>query len=617
MDKRGILRGMSKIRRILGLVAAVGLLLAVYLPTLQTIPNGADHYYMIDVGETQIVLNNWGTLHATNYPLYVMSGNVLTTLMRAVGVEAVVAPALVSLLWGGIALALLFALAHHLTGCFWSSLALAVVFGLTRTIWIHNVIAEIYSFGLVILLALLLLALWRDPIPGRIYWLALLGGIGVAHHRAIAMAIPALLYAVWPQMTADRRHLPRILAISVLLGLLGFLQYAYPYLRAQTDAAWIYGETGTLQGLWDQFTGREASRFIGLRDDLWENFNRVNTVLIRDLTAPGIIAGLLGLVAGVADRDTCRPAITLLLLGGVAYGFHVAFYGDVLSALILPVTLSLAFGWVFLTNRVLPPRTPRMASLRTAAAAIVFLAPFVLGIFLYQQNRPFIHDLTHDPTGLEIIEQASVTPNGATLMIGWGPRHFAVGFARDIDRDPRLQDIRLVGHNADFTALDPPLVTPEYTFYRETVAWWTDRLGRPVYLRAVAPFLVEIATEPDIAESAPPGITVAVENLTCEPDRLILDVVWQTDEIPERDLSVFVHALDADGVVVAQGDQFAPVYGWRPLTTWLAGERVRDVYVMDYPPAVETIRYGLYAVLAEGGFENVLVREVPVCEDSA
>lgn len=113
-----MLRAMSKTHCVIGMVAAVGLLLAVYLLTLQTIPNGADHYYMIDVGETQIVLNNWGTLHATNYPLYVMSGNVLTTLMRAVGIEAIAAPALVSLLWGGIALALLLALAHHVTGYF-------------------------------------------------------------------------------------------------------------------------------------------------------------------------------------------------------------------------------------------------------------------------------------------------------------------------------------------------------------------------------------------------------------------------------------------------------------------------------------------------------------------
>ncbi len=89
-------------------------LLLVYLATLQTIPNGSSHYFMIDAGETQIVLNEWGSLHPTGYPLYVVSGNVLTALMRALGISPIVAPALVSLLWGMLALLLLYVFGMHL-----------------------------------------------------------------------------------------------------------------------------------------------------------------------------------------------------------------------------------------------------------------------------------------------------------------------------------------------------------------------------------------------------------------------------------------------------------------------------------------------------------------------
>ena len=64
-------------RPIVPLLLALLILLVAYLSTLQTIPNGAEHYFMIDVGETQIVLNTWGTLHTTGYPLYVIVGNVL------------------------------------------------------------------------------------------------------------------------------------------------------------------------------------------------------------------------------------------------------------------------------------------------------------------------------------------------------------------------------------------------------------------------------------------------------------------------------------------------------------------------------------------------------------
>jgi hypothetical protein len=55
----------SRNHTIAGFAVVLLILLPFYLITLQTIPNGAEHYYMIDVGEMQIVLNKWGTLHAT------------------------------------------------------------------------------------------------------------------------------------------------------------------------------------------------------------------------------------------------------------------------------------------------------------------------------------------------------------------------------------------------------------------------------------------------------------------------------------------------------------------------------------------------------------------------
>src|SRR3954469_222554 len=85
---------------LLGLGATLAILLVAYLPILQTLPNGSENYFMIDVGETQVVLNRWGTLHSTGYPLYVMIGSTLVALMRAFGVGAAAAPALVSLFWG-------------------------------------------------------------------------------------------------------------------------------------------------------------------------------------------------------------------------------------------------------------------------------------------------------------------------------------------------------------------------------------------------------------------------------------------------------------------------------------------------------------------------------------
>ncbi|MGV2436591.1 MAG UNVERIFIED_CONTAM: DUF2723 domain-containing protein [Anaerolineae bacterium] len=155
----------------------VGLFLLATLPLLQRIPNGSDHYYMIDVGETQVVLNNWGTLHATGLPLYTVLGNLLTDALTALGTPAGVAPAWVSWGWGIIATVMLWRLWAHLSGRAWLAMLAVVALVFTRTVWIHMVIAEIYSFGWLLLIALLGLALLPHDSPARrIDALASLGG---------------------------------------------------------------------------------------------------------------------------------------------------------------------------------------------------------------------------------------------------------------------------------------------------------------------------------------------------------------------------------------------------------------------------------------------------------
>jgi hypothetical protein len=606
-----VMRGFSM--RYLPLLIVLALLTALYISTLQTIPNGSDHYFMIDVGETQIVLNVWGTLHATGYPLYVISGALITNLLTALGVSPVVAPALVSLLWGVIALALVYALALRLTGRALLSAAVMAACGLTLTVWIHQVIAEVYSFGLLINALLLLIALWRGQIRHRVYWLALIGGIGVAHHRAVVMMIPALLYAAWPHLTGEPRRLPRLLVISLLLGCVGFLQYLYLPLQAWRGAPWVYGEPGTLAGLWDQFIGTEAAQFIGRPPSLWDNFALINTVLMTDLTLPGLLAGIGGLVIGLLRHR--RAAITLILSGLVSYLFHVFVYSDVLSALILQITLSLAFGWLFLGDWLL-------ARYRQIAPVVAGALLALLSALLIAGHHPFIRSLIDNETGLETIEMARQAPPDSTLMIAWGTRHFAVGFARDVLGD--LQHLTLVDHKADFAALlaQGVLITPAYTFYERPLGWWQDQIGAPVYLRTAAPGLVQIDTQPQLEPPAAlcarlniddcAGVVAAAVAVTCAPDTLTLAVDWAALSQPEQDLSVFVHLVDAAGGLLAQADQSAPVYGWYPLRRWQPGEIVRDLYLLPRHPAADHIRYGLYHQLAGGAFENVYAQSALV-----
>ena len=107
--------------------------------------------------------------------------------------------------------------------------------------------------------------------------------------------------------------------------------------------------------------------------------------------------------------------------------------------------------------------------------------------------------------------------------------------------------------------------------------------------------------------------------MRCEEGSLSLAVTWQTGAIiPEENLSVFVKAYDPAGELVAQGDQVAPVYGWRPLTSWLAGESIHDIYPLAAAP--ETCLGSSATVYTERHapvdvFEDVLSYEVrPDCQ---
>ncbi len=614
-------------------------LLVIYVTSLQTIPNGSEHYFMMDVGETQIVLNTWGTLHATGYPLYVMSGNLTVAVLRLIGVSAATAPAVVSLIWLLAALGLIYALMRHLTGRTLAPALIVLVYGLTRTVWIHGVIPEVYSFTLFLMLLLLIVALWRGEVRGRVLWLASIGGIGIGQHRAVAMLIPGLIYAAWSDVRPALRR-PRLLIAAALLGLAGLLPYAYLYLRAQAGGAWVYGEPGTLSGLWDQFMGKEAARFIGSitsLDGLNANFNLVNGVLITDLTLPGVLLGVVGLVLGVRRRETRRAALTLGLVGGVCYVFHVFAYTDVLSALILPVTLALAFGWLFVVDWVLQtsvfvgtrhasssnqfPKTGRDMSRPYSLIASVGLAllALVCAAILYAQNQPFIHELTTDPTGLETIDRAQLLPPNATIMLPWGVHHAAVGFARDVLG--LRPDIGLVDHKADYAAIlqSGRLFTLADVFYNQPIAWWEERIGQPIYLTAAAPYLVEIATRPRLglvdAQAAIEDVIALDYFLVCHEQRFSLAVNWYTPSVPERDLSVFVHGIDLAGNLVT-ADQSAPVYGWRPLTTWTPREIVSDHYLLPRVGGLQEVRFGLYEQLPSGEFRNTVeyvITDIPEC----
>jgi hypothetical protein len=103
-----------------------------------------------------------------------------------------------------------------------------------------------------------------------------------------------------------------------------------------------------------------------------------------------------------------------------------------------------------------------------------------------------------------------------------------------------------------------------------------------------------------------PAVEISVDEVYADQIRLIglttqagqqkftVELVWQSEANLTGDCLVFVHALDADGKLLAQSDS-TPVSGARPTYTWLPDEFIVDPHILTVDPAaVAALRIGLY-----------------------
>jgi hypothetical protein len=97
------------------------------------------------------------------------------------------------------------------------------------------------------------------------------------------------------------------------------------------------------------------------------------------------------------------------------------------------------------------------------------------------------------------------------------------------------------------------------------------------------PFWRERLLHPVEADFAGLISLLAYEVLEGEDGSLSLILYWRCLERMENDYTVFVHLLDAEGNIVAQGDS-PPVQGHYPTTIWAVGEMVRDEHPLVGPP---------------------------------
>lgn len=623
-----------------------------YSTTIMFSFNGGDSPYTDDTGEFQLALTLWGVPHHTGYPLYMLLGSPFVNLLRLFGIPPALGASLFSMMWTLIAVVGVAMIVWRLAQrhedsktqnlfIVYCSFFIALIFALTRSIWIHASIAEVYALNMTFEVAIIWLTLdlmekWDDKTG---WLLAFVAGLGVAHHRLVAMGLPVVGLMLLPMALANRGNKEKSvssislsslvsffnwLLISIPFFLLGFLPYLDIMRRIASGATWVYGKTDSWQGLWNLFTASEVSDWQKPNFDLAtiaQNFVDIVKVLGNELTWVGFVAAALGTVIAIVNPRSRKPG---LLVAGIALSY-IIFTALVRKAVMIEANL------MFVSLALLLGFALAIQAISHLRVFVVFFL-FAWSATLFVVHRDSVLALTRNPQSIDYVSQIEKieAPSGSYIIAPWGWRYFGLSYANRIEG--RLQGFTIIDHNADYGELAKK-VESIYTYYDTFFIFtendfWRSRWGQ-VYLSSAGPNIVRISRTPIMRDPSTPFIPfsdgIGLINVDVRPTDKdgITDVVlmWTATAKPSRDYSTFVHFSDQDQIssdedIILKHDQAAPVYAWRATTTWTPNEVVREDHPVKLPSdrQAKLIVVGMYYRNDAGEFVNLKRVEVRLKE---
>jgi len=597
-----------------------------------------------DSGELQFAAWLAGLSHPTGYPLYLILGWLWSHGLDALGLAGPArAMTLLSALFGALAVGLTYLLAVALIGQSRAgdhsarpaeriaALIAALTFAWTPTLWSQAVITEVYTLHAALVAALLWLALlWRGSAetgffpktPVSLTALALLFGLGLAHHRATLLLLPVLLvFLAWQAPKGYWRW--RQVLLLALLAFTPLLLYLYVPLRAPaTPYLAIDLWPGQPTQLVDVSPAGLASYLLGqgFAGEIQSPARAIAAApsLIQRFAAELTAIGLLLAVVGVAVLALRRHWALLWLLGAsflLLTGFNL-FYtiGDIAvfyipSYLIACVWIGVAAAW--LAGLVAAAVNRRWVGLGDGAGIATAVLLAALPVYLFLSHAP-AQDRSQD----------TAAADGWQALLAANPAPNAVLVSNDRDELMPLWYLQQVeGVRPDLAGVFP-LLLPE--------PGWLDvgqavdsalSTGRPVYLIKPMPGL-EVKAE--LGQADPSGLTPVLGPAITGPPAFAEDVVigdavrllgfdvqrdgevmqidlhWQPLRPLDSDYTSFVQLLAAGDEKVAQSDQ-QPGGVYYPTSLWQPGATVRDRHTLALPasarPGPYRLLVGMYRLI--------------------
>jgi hypothetical protein len=348
---------------------------ALYLATL------CRSIYWYDSAEYVTAAHNLGVPHPPGYPLYTLIAHVFTLLplSPALAVNAM------SAAFACVAVVLCYATARSLGASASAAAGAAALLGTGPSFWLNATIAEVYAPGLCCVFGVLLLLLHaQERAQPRLAVLAAgLAGAGLGIHYSLAtMGLGFVWLAAQPALAAAGRKrsgdVARQLARCAFAAALGyFVVFAYVVLRADSDVVPNQAHPQSWQRLLWLLSGGNYRLWFTHDQPLAARAAHVLGLIAHELSLPGALLALLGLLAVARTARMRALALCLCVLGNVA--FFIRYRVEDLEVFLLPSAglLAVCAG---LGAQALAERLARLLTKIPRAPLAVFAPLLLLGL---------------------------------------------------------------------------------------------------------------------------------------------------------------------------------------------------------------------------------------------
>lgn len=609
----------------------------------QTMPPGMSSWIVKgwDSAMFQVTGSSWGIPHSPGYPLYTILANLFVRVVGLVPgfIDSSVAwrVSLWSTFTSLLTLAIVYLIVRRLTRNRFIALGVSALLGVSFIFWRGAIMAEVYSLNALIFALVYWLALVWD-IDRRERWLVLLGlilGAGLVHHRTAFILPPTI--ALWVMLRREKKqgdaYTPPpqrwrlILRRWLILGgfaLLPLLSYLYlPWAaQHQVGQSWLYADASDWNTFWFMVLSREWWGLVqtpAMGSEWLAALLALFQQQADQMTAIGVIAGMLGLLLARRYFWLFGPPFGLLIFFGVSY--KVA---D-LDSMLIPLTLTLCISlglmigqairlvvtWLIKSLRMrgsdLRSELWLSTALRIGFSLLVLLIGYFMVRPLAETNYRAV-DLSGDWQAEDLIEEVVAIAEAGTPLSIVGQDNSVLPdfiYAKVILNQPieplstttlsRMPEADSIALLQDRLERGNRLLVDIETIDLGFLPWLITAIetGHLFLAPTGHPFLWELlprpisSTLPDSESwvAAPPAQLLDGRlSMVAFQDRIIhkrtgcflrLTLFWQAEEPLTEDYFVSIQPLGGE-TVIDKSDHLALMRGYLPTSDMIPGEIVRD-----------------------------------------